>query len=269
MNDRARAAEAQPWATAITDVADTRVYFRGHPVDGLLGERSFGDVLHLLWAGVLPEEGEGDILEACLVAAADHGPLAPSALSARTAASTRQRPIACIASGLLAMTDYHAAGVSGCMEILAGAPQQESQLPPWAVDVVAEARAKGRRVPGVGHRRHPHDVRSERLLDLLEDRTGETRLPAAVRALAGAVSARAGRPMPVNIDGAIAACLVQMGFDPHYGDLLFAISRSAGLSAHVMEERHRERPMRTIDPTTVTYDGSRPLDGDAQSRREA
>ena len=43
--------------------------------------------------------------------------------------------------------------------------------------------------------------------------------------------------------------------DPEYGDFLFAIARSFGLAAHIVEERDRERPMRLIDPTAAFYDG--------------
>ena len=59
----------------------------------------------------------------------------------------------------------------------------------------------------------------------------------------------------VNIDGALAVALNALGLDPDYGDLLFAIARSFGLAAHIVEERARERPMRLIDPTAAIYDG--------------
>ena len=36
---------------------------------------------------------------------------------------------------------------------------------------------------------------------------------------------------------------------------MFAIARSFGLAAHIVEERERERPMRLIDPTAAFYDG--------------
>jgi citrate synthase len=59
--------------------------------------------------------------------------------------------------------------------------------------------------------------------------------------------------MTINIDGALAAVLYDMGFPPAFARLIFIISRVAGLTAEVMEELTRERPMRIRIP--VTYDG--------------
>ena len=61
------------------------------------------------------------------------------------------------------------------------------------------------------------------------------------------------KPMTINIDGALAAVLYDMGFAPAFGAPLFIIGRVAGLTAEVMEELTRERPMRIRIP--VTYDG--------------
>ena len=83
----------------------------------------------------------------------------------------------------------------------------------------------------------------------------EGRHDAAVRALAVRVGQHVEHPVAVNIDGALAVSLIALRLDPEYGDFLFAIARSFGLAAHVVEERARERPMRLIDPTEAFYDG--------------
>ena len=70
-----------------------------------------------------------------------------------------------------------------------------------------------------------------------------------------ASASMSGHPVAVNIDGALAVALMALRLDPEYGDFVFAIARSFGLAAHVVEERGRERPMRLIDPTAVFYDG--------------
>ena len=80
-----------------------------------------------------------------------------------------------------------------------------------------------------------------------------------MEALAHAVAAQV-KPLTINIDGSLAAVLYDMGFPPPFGRLLFIIGRVAGLTAEVMEELSRERPMRIRIP--VTYDGQppRPID---------
>lgn len=255
---RSRAVVPDAWSSAITEVDETRVYLRGERLEDLLAQRvSFAGALLLLWTGKHPETAAIEVVNACLVASMDHGPTAPSALAARTASSTRQQPIACVASGLLSLTEYHGAGVTGCMELLSRAPTDAS-VREWAVAEVDAARAAGRRIPGIGHRSHTRDLRSEQLLSLIPGEAEHPSAAAIVEALREAVSERSGRDMPVNIDGAVAACLHHVGLDPVYGDLLFALARSAGLAAHTVEERSRQRPMRTIDPTAVAYDGPPP-----------
>ena len=69
-------------------------------------------------------------------------------------------------------------------------------------------------------------------------------------------AAAAIKPLPINIDGALAALLYDLGFPPEAGKLLFIIARVAGLTAEVAEEHHREKPMRIKIP--VEYDGVPP-----------
>ena len=64
------------------------------------------------------------------------------------------------------------------------------------------------------------------------------------------------KPLPINIDGALAAVLYDLGFPASFGKLVFIIGRVAGLTAEVAEELTRERPMRIRIP--VTYDGDPP-----------
>ena len=64
------------------------------------------------------------------------------------------------------------------------------------------------------------------------------------------------KPIPLNIDGALAAILIDLGLPAMVGKLLFIVGRDAGLSAEVLEEYTREKPMRIRIP--VAYDGVPP-----------
>lgn len=245
--------KAEPWSTAITATTDDRVYVRGVALDEAIGRDTFPSMLLRLWRGDGATSDEAMLLGACLIASIDHGPVSPSALVARTLASTHAAPMSGLAGGILAFGEYHGAVVSRAMRILGSAPP-EGDLDGWAADVFGSEREAGRRVPGVGHRWHHRDMRAERLLQLASDLTDQ-RHEAAVRSLAGKVAEHTGRPTPVNIDGGLAVALTALRLDPAYGDFLFAISRSFGLAAHYVEEQERQRPMRTIDPTIARYDG--------------
>lgn len=248
-----QAHKANAWPTAISATNDEHVFVRGMALDEAIGRESFPAMLLLLWRGESATQEEAELLGACLVASIDHGPLSPSALVTRTIASTRAAPMSGLAGGILAFSDLHGAVVSRAMRILASAPL-DGDLDSWADEVFDTERAAGRRLPGIGHRWHHRDLRAERLLEVAAPLSDE-RLDAAVRALASRVSRHSGNPVPVNIDGALAVALTALRLDPSYGDFLFAIARSFGLAAHYVEERVRERPMRTIDPTAAEYDG--------------
>jgi len=64
-----------------------------------------------------------------------------------------------------------------------------------------------------------------------------------------------GRPLPINVDGAIAALLCDLGIPAEIGNAFFIIARVPGLVAHVHEEKTRMKPMRKIDPVDFEYDG--------------
>jgi citrate synthase len=169
-----------------------------------------------------------------------------------------------LAGGILAFGELHGAVVSRGMRILETVPA-DGRLDAWAEATFKAEREAGRRLPGIGHRWHTTDLRAERLLGLATSLT-DGRHAAAVRALAASVGRHAGRPVAVNIDGALAVCLTALSLDPEYGDFLFAIARSFGLAAHIIEERERERPMRLIDPTAADYDGVPILGLDEEAR---
>jgi citrate synthase len=253
-----KAHRADSWSTAITATTDERVFVRGIALDEAIGREPFPAMLLRLWRGDDVTAQEADLLGACLVASIDHGPLSPSALVTRTIASTRAAPMSGLAGGILAFGELHGAVVSRGMRILATVPAT-GDLEPWADAVFETERAAGRRLPGVGHRWHEHDLRAERLL-VVASAMSDGRHASAVRALADRVSRHSGHQVPVNIDGALAVALTALRLDPAYGDFLFAIARSFGLAAHYVEEQARERPMRMIDPTAAQYDGA-PIPG--------
>jgi citrate synthase len=253
-----KAHEAGPWASAITATTDDRVFVRGVALDEAIGREAFPAMLLRLWRGDEPSEAEAELLGACLVASIDHGPLSPSALVTRTIASTRATPMSGLAGGILSFGELHGAVVTRAMQILAAVPA-DGELEDWAAGVFEAERAARRRLPGIGHRWHHSDRRAERLLEVARAHT-DGRPEAALRALAARLSRHTGKPVPVNIDGALAVALTGLRLEPAYGDFLFAIARSFGLAAHYIEEQTRERPMRTIDPTAAQYDGT-PISG--------
>jgi citrate synthase len=250
-----------PWRTAIVKAHDGAIWIRGRDVTSLMREATFTDTIFLLHRGELPTPRERRILDAILTSVADHGPNAPSCATARLSASgNRQSVSANVAAGLLAIGDEHGGAGEQCMVMIddgIGRTRDGSMtLGAAAESIVDEARSGGRRLPGLGHRLHHVDPRVEVLFALGQQGEREPEAVAFMRALQRAASQKI-KPLPINIDGALAALLYDLGFPPQAGKLLFIIGRVAGLTAEVAEEYSREKPMRVR--ISVEYDGVPPI----------
>ena len=249
------------WRTSIVDAGPDHIRVRGHDVLTLMKGSTFTDLIFLLHHDRLPSIDERRLLDAILIGVADHGAGAPSCAAARLAASgNRQSPAAAIAAGVLTIGDEHGGAGSGCMELLAEgiarARRDGLTFEAAAAQIVDEAKRTKARLPGFGHRVHSTiDPRVAVLFTLAEDSKLAGDGIAFARALEAAV--RDGiKPIPLNIDGALAAILVDLGLPAMVGKLLFIVGRVAGLSAEVLEEYTREKPMRIKIP--VQYDGVPP-----------
>jgi citrate synthase len=249
-----------PWRTAIASSDADSLRIRGYEVTELM-KLSFADTIFLLHQSRLPTPNERRLLDAILVAVADHGSGAPSCATARLAASgNRQSLSAAVAAGILAIGDEHGGAGSACMEVLhdgIGLAQREHLPLAEAAQRIAEnAKSQKRRLPGFGHRVHTAaDPRTAVLFRMAEESGVAGQGIRFIQALSEAI-AREIRPLPINIDGALAAVLFDMGFPPAFGKLVFIIGRVAGLTAEVAEEHAREKAMRIRIP--VNYDGPGP-----------
>ena len=184
-----------------------------------------------------PRQGELELIDAALVALADHE-LATATLAVRLAASTRADLYAAMASGLTVLTGpLHGSASAGCYRMLASAA--DSGRPARAVD---EALADFGVVHGFGHKVYKRsDPRSVALLRLLHQADVDRAKRAAVDAVLTEVKNRI--PQHDNIDFALAAITLCCDLPPSAGELLFCFARIAGWAAHYTEEL-AEPPLR-------------------------
>ncbi len=252
------------WTSAITKIEPNTVAVRGHDIAALMGKISFGAAVHLILKGTLPDEKTARLMDAILVSSIDHGCTPPSTLAARTVASTGAGLSQSVAAGIMSINRHHGGAIEDCARYLKGILEKGSDagraartLDDIASEEVARIKGEGERIPGFGHRVHTKDPRTARLFELAAQAgLGEppgTHIGAA-RALERAFAAT-GKPLPINVDGALGAILADLGLDPRVFNGIFMIARTPGLVAHVTEEQTRERPMRRIDPVNHAYDG--------------
>lgn len=245
------------WPTAITEIQPNRVAVRGYDIAELMGRVSFGSAVYLILRGELPSDPVGRLMDAIIVSSIDHGATPPSALSARTVASTGASLSQSVAAGILSVNEHHGGAIENCarsLHAIVGLVETGGHLAAAAAGHLDNLKASGRRMAGFGHRVHSADPRTARLFELADEAGVSGRHIAAARAVEAEFAGQ-GKALPINVDGAIAAILCELGFDPGVMNGIFMIARVPGLVAHVTEERTRMRPMRKIDPSNHAYDG--------------
>jgi citrate synthase len=247
------------WKTNLSYTSEDGIYIRGYDLVELIGNVPFPSVLYLLYTGELPEPNVAKLIDAVMVASIDHGPGAPSALAARTAISGGAPLGAAGAAGLLSLGKFHGAAVQDSMEAIQSvvALSDEGDTLAVAADrVVAEWRQAKRRISGFGHRQHKRqDPRLTRLFGLAEEASVSGRYLAAAQALEEALKRVLGKDLPINIDGAMAAVLCEIGFPPDLANAVFMVARMTGILAHAQEEQEQMPPMRRINPVNHGYSG--------------
>lgn len=249
------------WRTALVTSDAAHIWVRGHEITSLMRSHTFSDLIALLHVGRLPSAGERRLLDAVLIGVADHGAGAPSCAAARLAASgNRQSAAAAIAAGVLVIGDEHGGAGGACMELIArhltGRSAAGIPVEAAAQAAVREAVASRTRLPGLGHRVHTQlDPRVPVLFEMARQEGVAGDGVRFMQAVEAAVAQQI-KPLPLNVDGALAAILHDLGYPPAAGRFIFIIGRVAGITAEVAEEYARERPMRI--KFDVDYDGPPP-----------
>jgi citrate synthase len=247
------------WKTAMSHVEPNKILIRGYPVQQVMEKLSFAGAVYLLWTGNVPTPPVEKLVNAMMIGSMDHGASPPSVLAGRTVASTGAPLNAAIAAGVLAFNKFHGAAVGDSMAMIRTVVErhQKSRKPldEIAEEYLAELKARGERAPGLGHRFHTEDPRTKTLFALARQCSIRGVYIEAMEALRRALEKQVKRPMPINIDGTMAACLCEVEFPVELGNPLFIISRVVGVTIQAWEEQQREKPMRPVHPSDFEYDG--------------
>jgi len=248
------------WTTSIVRIEPGKIEFRGYPIEELIGELRFPEMIWLMLRGEIPPRAHAALLEAALVAAVDHGPQAPSIAIARMATTCGVALNGAMASAVNVLDDVHGGAGEQCMELYAEIANAAGIAVPGSMHahaVLARYQAKGSFVPGFGHRFHPVDPRAPRLLALVEDARGAGQVSGRFahigRLVEQALREQKGKHIPMNIDGATAVIFSELGFEPALGRGLFILSRAVGILAHAWEQRGQKGRIKGPMPPTIPY----------------
>jgi len=254
------------WDTSIIDIHPGKIAIRGYPVEQLIGQVRFPEMIWLMLRGELPSRAEAELLEAALVPGVDHGPHAPSIAIARMAVTCGLPVNGAMASAINVLDDVHGGAGQQCMELyreIDGEAGADGDLVTAATAVIEGNREAGEAiVPGFGHRFHPVDPRTAPLLELVaravDAGTVSGRYAGIGRAVEQALETLKKRHIPMNIDGVTAVIFCELGFEPELGRGLFILSRAVGILAHAWEQKQSGRRIMGPMPRDIPYRYSGP-----------
>ena len=171
-----------------------------------------------------------ELLNLTLILLSDHE-LNASTFAARVAASTGADLYACLSAAVATLSGPLHGGASEQVEILA----REAASATGAASAVRDRMRRGERIPGFGHVLYPDG--DPRVPPLLEAALRLAPRAARVKTIAAILAAmdQAGRPKP-NVDLALACVCAALDLPHGQGPAIFAIGRSAGWVAHILEQ---------------------------------
>lgn len=230
----------------------------------LIGAIGFTDHIWLLITGALPTPMQRRVLDATLVAIAEHG-LVPSVQASRMT----------LAAAPEALQGAVAAGILGCGSVVLGSAEAAGQFLAEIVSqaangsaveaavgkVVGEYRAAKRAIPGYGHPLHKgQDPRAKRLFEVAAEAGTSGRHVEIARAVERQLPQLIGRTLAINVSGAIPAVLLDAGYPLRALKGVPILARTASLIAHLLEEQ--QRPIGFVlshaAAQAIDYDGSTP-----------
>ena len=211
--------------TDISTTKDGKHLIRGHDVVDLIKNHTFTETIFLLLRGDLPEKREAELLESMLIASLENGIEAPSLYVPRIVAASGNDFHTALAAGMISIGEKHGGAAEKAAELFASGKTAQA--------IVDEHKI----IPGFGHKIYKdEDPRTTALFEKAKALGFSLQHFNLAHEIEQALAAKKGKKLPLNIDGALACCMLELGFSPKLGKALFLISRIVGMSAHVLEE---------------------------------
>jgi citryl-CoA lyase len=137
-----------------------------------------------------------------------------------------------VAAGITALGDKHGGAIEEAMKLL----QSEKS----AENIVEEKLEKGEKIPGLGHKVYEdQDPRAQKIVEKADELGLKGEFTEKMMEVQEVLSEEK-VDLVLNVDGAIAGVMSDLGFEPELGKGFFIIARTPGLVAHVREEMDEE-----------------------------
>lgn len=235
--------------TSVTHLTnDGKEIVRGNDLENLMQEKTFSEVIFLILLSRTPHEKELIMFNALLIAAIDHGPGTASAMTARISASAKNSMHTSLAAGLLGLGERHGLAIEAAMKFFA-TNIGENDL----AGLLSKMKEQKKYAPGFGHRVLSVDSRAHKLFDIAKETGFFGRHCQFALKVLEELNKISSKPLPINIDGAMAAVLLDMGIDASLSQGIFMIARVPGLVAQIVEERESGEGIRRLEESEIEY----------------
>ncbi len=234
------------YSDPVTSVDKNRIVVKDHPLQDLIASNSFAASVFLMFQGKLPDANEEALTNAVLVSLIDHGIDTPSVHATRASYRGGNSLNVSVASGILAFGKLHGGSIEDAAHVFQEAANRPGSPKGIAAEIVGLYAGRQDDVPGYGHKIHEKDPRTTALLNRAKDLKLYGRHCEIAEAVAESLVSRYKRSRPLNIIGAVAAVISELGFDWRLGPAFFLLGRSAGLITHAFEEIRREAPLENL-----------------------
>lgn len=270
-------ADMHHYETAISKIVSTEteeeVVIRGHRLSDLIQNSSFAAAVFLMLTGRMPSEAQARTLDALFTACVDHG-ITPAAMIGRAFASYGTNVPQAIAAGILLFGDI--AGGAGdplagiMVETLGEALESQQEISDATVTqmakkIVADALLRGGRMPGFGIPAHATDPRAPALLKVAQDSGAAGPYCRLLVAIERELALAKQHHIPINLDGIVAALVLDFGFPAGCAAAFVMIPRSFSTLAHHLEEKTQNTRWRHVPQEHVTYTGPMPGEREAKN----
>ena len=265
-------ADMHHYTTGISQIISTEteeeIVLRGHRLSDLIQGSTFAEAVFLMFAGHMPTKGQARTLDALLTACVDHG-ITPAAMIGRAFASYGTNVAQAIAGGVLLFGDIAGGAGDPLARTMSDAlgPHLETNPDPddaviadVAKQIVTDALQNAGRMSGFGIPAHHADPRSPALLQVAQETGAAGPYTRLLVAMGREVELAKGRPIPINLDGIVAALVLDFGFPAGCAAGFVMIPRSFSTLAHHLEEKTQDTRWRHVPQENVTYTGPMPAD---------
>lgn len=228
------------WKTSISKASSDGTIIRGYELEDLIKNLTFTQTIFLTLKGELPTKEQTKILDAIFVSSIDHGIQVSSVTTARCTMAAGNQFNSAVAAGIGTLGKYHGGAIEDCAKYL------ENNINNNVQEIVKQSIENKKRIGGFGHKIYTTDPRTQTLFQIAKENNVFGKYCELAENIESELEKQKGKKLCINIDGAIAAIILDLGFDSNLANAFFIISRTVGLCAHVHEEKTKEKPVRRL-----------------------